>query len=187
MRLKVISFLFVIIFCLACSNVWAKNTIVVLETNMGNIEIELFEKEAPLGTANFLNYVDSNFYKDVIFHRVIKGFMVQGGGFDKNMNKKKTGPPIKNEANNDKKNIRGTLSYARTQDINSATSQFFINLVDNAFLDYKNERKYGYAVFGKVIKGMEVIDDIAKVKTGNVKMHRDAPQESVIIIKAARK
>ena len=187
MKFKLVCLLFIMVFSLACNNVWANNTIVVLETNMGNIEIELFEKQAPLGTANFLNYVDSGFYNGVIFHRVIQGFMLQGGGFDKDMNKKKTKQPIKNEANNGKKNLRGTLSYARTQDINSATSQFFLNLVDNAFLDYKNDRQYGYAVFGKVIKGMEVVDTIAKVKTGRVKMYTDVPQKSVIIIKAVRK
>ena len=175
------------VFSLAGNNVWAKNTVIVLETNMGNIEIELFDKEAPLGAANFLNYVDSDFYKGVIFHRVIPGFMVQGGGFDKYMNKKETKQSIKNEANNGKKNVRGTLCYARTQDINSATSQFFINLVDNSFLDYKNDRQYGYAVFGKVIKGMTVVDAIAKVRTGRVKMYKDVPLKSVIIIKAARK
>jgi len=113
--------------------------------------------------------------------------MVQGGGFDKNMNKKETKPPIKNEANNGKKNLRETLSYARTQDIHSATSQFFINVVDNSFLDYKNARQYGYAVFGKVIKGMNVVDAIVKVKTGKVNMYTDVPQKPVIIIKAARK
>jgi len=187
MKSRIVCFLFVMAICLAGSNVWAKNTIVVLETNMGTIELELFDKEAPLGTANFLSYVDSGFYNGAIFHRVIPGFMVQGGGFDKNMNKKITKPPIKNEANNGKKNLRGTLSYARTQDIHSATSQFFINLVDNAFLDYKNDSQYGYAVFGKVIKGMEVVDAIAKVKTGRVNMYENVPQTPVIIIKAARK
>ncbi len=187
MKFKLVCLLFVVVFSLSGTNVWAKNTIVVLETNMGNIEIELFDKEAPLGVANFLNYVDSGFYNGVIFHRVIPGFMLQGGGFDKEMNKKKVKLPIKNEANNGLKNLRGTLSYARTQDINSATSQFFINLVDNAFLDYKNNRKYGYAVFGKMIKGMKVADTIAKVKTGRVKMYSDVPQNPVIITKAVRK
>jgi peptidyl-prolyl cis-trans isomerase A (cyclophilin A) len=187
MKSKLACFLLLMVFCLAGSNVWAKNTVVVVKTNMGTIEIELFDKEAPVGTANFLSYVDSGFYKGVVFHRVIPGFMVQGGGFDKNMNKIKTKQPIKNEANNGKKNLRGTLSYARTQDIHSATSQFFINLVDNAFLDYKNDRQYGYAVFGKVTKGMKVVDAIAKVKTGSVNMHKDVPQKPVIIIKAVRK
>ena len=187
MKFKVVSFLFFIVFSLAWNNVWAENTVVVLETNMGKIEVELFDKQAPLGTENFLNYVDSGFYNGIIFHRVIPGFMVQGGGFDRNMNKKETKQPVKNEANNGKKNIRGTLSYARTQDVDSATSQFFINLIDNSFLDYKNDRQYGYAVFGKVIKGMKVVDTIAKMKTGRVKMYKDVPQKSVIIIKAARK
>jgi peptidyl-prolyl cis-trans isomerase A (cyclophilin A) len=187
MQSKIVGLLFVLVLCFTANTVWAKNTVVVLETNMGNIEIELFDTHAPLGTVNFLNYVDSGFYKGAIFHRVIPGFMLQGGGFDKNMNKKKTKQPIKNEAKNGKKNLRGTLSYARTQDKNSATSQFFVNLVDNAFLDYKNDRKYGYAVFGKVIKGMKVVDSIAKVKTGRVKMYNDVPQKPVIIIKAVRK
>ncbi|MBW1849737.1 MAG: peptidyl-prolyl cis-trans isomerase [Deltaproteobacteria bacterium] len=187
MKSKIVCFLCVMVFSLAGNKVWAKNTVVVLETNMGNIEIEFFDKEAPLGTANFLNYVDSGFYNGAIFHRVIPGFMLQGGGFDKNMNKKQTKPPVKNEANNGKKNLRGTLSYARTQNIHSATSQFFINLVDNAFLDYKNARQYGYAVFGKVIKGMNVIDAIGKVKTGRVNMYEDVPKKPVIIIKASRK
>ncbi len=187
MKSKLVCLLFIMVFSLLGTNALAKSTTVVLETNMGNIEIELFDIEAPLGAANFLDYVDSGFYKDVIFHRVIPDFMLQGGGFDKEMKKKKTRLPIKNEADNGLKNLRGTLSYARTNDINSATTQFFINLVDNAFLDYKNDRKYGYAVFGKVIKGMEVADTIAKVKTGRVKMYSDVPQKPVIIIKAYRK
>jgi cyclophilin family peptidyl-prolyl cis-trans isomerase len=174
-------------FILTGSNVLAKNTVIVLETTKGNIEIELFDKEAPLGVKNFLNYVDSGFYNGLIFHRVISGFMIQGGGFDKNMNKKQTKPSIKNEATNGKKNMRGTLSYARTQDIHSATSQFFINLVDNDFLDYKNDRQYGYAVFGKVIKGMEVVDAISKVRTGRVSYYNDVPIKPIIIIKAKRK
>ncbi len=187
MKSKLICLLFIMVFSLVGTNVLAKNTIVVLETNMGNIEIELFDIEAPLGAANFLDYVDSGFYKDVIFHRVIPGFMLQGGGFDKEMKKKKTRLPIKNEANNGLKNLRGTLSYARTNDINSATTQFFVNLVDNAFLDYKNAKQYGYAVFGKVVQGMKIADEIAKVKTGRVKMYSDVPKKPVIITKAYRK
>ncbi len=187
MKSKIVCFIFVLLLSFSGNTVWAKNTVVVLTTNMGNIEIELFDKEAPLGTLNFLYYVDSGFYSGAIFHRVISNFMIQAGGFDKNMKKKQTVRPIKNEANNGKKNLRGTLSYARTQDINSATSQFFINLKDNAFLDYKNDKQYGYAVFGKVTKGIEVVNSIAKVKTGRFNMYSDVPQTPVLIIKASRK
>jgi len=169
------------------TNALAKNTVVVLETSMGKIEILLFEKEAPLGTANFLNYVDSGFYNGTIFHRVIAGFMIQGGGFDKDLNQKTANPPIKNEAKNGKKNLRGTLAYARTDDIDSATSQFFINVYDNEFLDHKNNEKYGYAVFGKIIKGLNVLDAISRVQTGTVKRFKDVPVKPVIIIKAYRK
>jgi peptidyl-prolyl cis-trans isomerase A (cyclophilin A) len=187
MKSKIGCFIFILFFGASVNTVWAKNTVVILKTNLGTIEIELFSKEAPVGTVNFLSYVDSGFYNGAIFHRVISNFMIQGGGFDKNMNRKKTKPPIKNEANNGKKNLRGTLCYARTQDINSATSQFFINLVDNAFLDYKNERQYGYAVFGRVTKGLEVVDSIAEVKTGRFNMFENVPQTPVIIINASRK
>lgn len=187
MRFKCVCVFIAMFICLAETNVWAKNSVVVLETTKGNIEIELFDKAAPLGVKNFLSYVDSGFYDGLIFHRVISGFMIQGGGFDKNMNKKPASTPIKNEATNGKKNVRGTLSYARTQDIHSATSQFFINLVNNDFLDYKNDRQYGYAVFGKVIKGMDVVDSIAKVKTGRFNRYNDVPVKPIIIIKAKRK
>jgi len=187
MKTKCVYILIIILFFFFGSNVWAKNTVVVLETSLGTIEIELFDTQAPLGTSNFLSYVDSGFYNGVIFHRVIPGFMIQGGGFDKHMNKKETKPPIINEAKNGIKNLRGTVSYARTQDIQSATSQFFINLVDNNFLDYKNDMQYGYAVFGKVINGMNVVDAIAKVKTGGVSFYKDVPVKPIVIIKAVRK
>ena len=158
---------------------------VTLKTNFGDIKIELYEKESPVGCANFLEYVKSGFYKDTLFHRVIPGFMIQGGGMDKNFNQKKTNPPIKNEAANQLPNVRGSVAYARTQVVDSATSQFFINLVDNEFLDYRgpDPRMFGYAVFGKVTDGMEVVDRIAKVKTGFAGPHQNVPEEPVIIRK----
>lgn len=163
------------------------NPMVVLETSMGNIVIELYPEKAPVSVENFLTYVKSEFYNGTIFHRVIDGFMIQGGGFDKAMNKKETRPPIKNEADNGLKNNRGTIAYARTPVINSATSQFFINLVNNDFLNFKNKTQdgYGYAVFGKVVKGMKVVDKIAKVKTGQKSGHADVPL-TPIIIKSAK-
>ena len=162
------------------------NTIVVLETSKGNIEIELFEKEAPITTRNFLDYVNDGFYDDLIFHRVIDGFMIQGGGFDKDMNEKETKAPIKNEAANGLKNTRGTIAMARTMVVDSATAQFFINVADNNFLDHKDEsaQGYGYAVFGKVVKGMDVVDAIKSVQTHSVGMFDDVPVEPVVIIKA---
>jgi len=181
MKTKCFSLLFLFLLSLPLASLASKNTVVVLNTTMGSIEIELFEQEAPIGTMNFLKYAESGFYQNVIFHRIIKGFMIQGGGFDRNMNRKKVNAPIKNEAKNGKLNIRGTLSYARTNNVDSATSQFFINLVDNHFLDYKNDRKYGYAVFGRVIKGLDVVDRIGSVKTGYLGRHKDVPLEPVII------
>ena len=157
----------------------------VFETNLGNFEVELFEKEAPVSSENFLAYVDDGFFDGVIFHRVIPGFMIQGGGFEPGMKQKKTKAPIKNEATNGLKNARGTLAMARTNDINSATSQFFINLVDNDFLDNK-AGNYGYAVFGRVDSGMEVVDAIAAVKTGNKGRYQDVPAETVTIESARR-
>src|SRR5688572_20837127 len=152
----------------------------VFETTLGTIEVELFEKEAPVSSANFLSYVDDGFYDGVIFHRVMPGFMIQGGGFEPGMKQKKTNAPIKNEATNGLKNKRGTLAMARTNDINSATAQFFINLVDNEFLDNK-AGNYGYAVFGRVDSGMEVVDAIAAVDTGNKGRYQDVPTEAVTI------
>src|SRR5215510_7599288 len=159
----------------------------VFETSLGNIEIELFEKEAPISSANFRSYVDDGFFDNVIFHRVIPDFMIQGGGFEPGMKQKKTRAPIKNEATNGLKNLRGTLSMARTNDINSATAQFFINLVDNDFLDHAGPSNYGYAVFGKVTAGMDVIDKIAKVSTTNRAGHQNVPAADVAITKAYRK
>jgi peptidyl-prolyl cis-trans isomerase A (cyclophilin A) len=165
----------------------AKSDTVVFSTTMGTITVVLFEKEAPISTKNFLAYVDSGFFGGLIFHRVIPGFMIQGGGFLKNMTKRPPIlPSIKNESDNGMKNERGTLAMARTMDPNSATSQFFINLVDNAQLDM-NTRNPGYAVFGKVIQGMDVVDKIGKVKTGTVGQFQDVPVEPIIILSAKRK
>ena len=159
----------------------------VFETTLGNIEIELFEKEAPVTTANFLGYVDDGFFDGLIFHRVMNGFMIQGGGFEPGMKQKKAKAPIKNEAANGLKNKRGTLAMARTNDINSATAQFFINLVDNEFLDHAGAANYGYAVFGKVAAGMDVVDKIAKVATTTRSGHQNVPAADEVITKAATK
>jgi cyclophilin family peptidyl-prolyl cis-trans isomerase len=150
------------------------------KTSKGSFTVELHTEEAPISSENFTAYVDAGFFDGTIFHRVIPGFMLQGGGFTADMKQKKTHEPIKNEATNGLKNKRGTLSMARTNDINSATSQFFVNVVDNDFLDNK-PGNYGYAVFGRVVSGMEVIDAIAKVKTGNHGHHADVPVEPVVI------
>ncbi|HEX6395882.1 MAG TPA: peptidylprolyl isomerase [Steroidobacteraceae bacterium] len=159
----------------------------VFETNLGNFEVELFEKEAPISARNFQDYVDEGFFDGVIFHRVIPGFMIQGGGFEPGMKQKKTREPIKNEATNGLKNKRGTLSMARTNVVDSATAQFFVNLVDNDFLDHSGPANYGYAVFGKVTSGMDVIDKIAQVATTNRAGHQNVPASDVVITKASTK
>ena len=159
-------------------------TVVVLETSLGNIEIELDAEKAPISTENFLAYVDSGHYDGTVFHRVIQGFMIQGGGFDAALAQKATRGPIKNESGNGLSNQRGTLAMARTNDPNSATAQFFINTVDNDFLN----KPPGYAVFGKVVVGLDVVDKIAAVKTGSKgPFPQDAPVEPVVIQKARRK
>jgi peptidyl-prolyl cis-trans isomerase A (cyclophilin A) len=155
------------------------------ETNLGNFTVELFEKEAPVSAANFHKYVDDGFFDGTIFHRVIPGFMIQGGGFTEDMGQKRGHAPIKNEADNGVKNKRGSLSMARTNDINSATSQFFVNLKDNDFLDH-SKGNFGYAVFGRVTEGMDVIDKIAAVETGRRRGHEDVPLEAVIVTSARR-
>ena len=159
---------------------------VKLHTNFGVISIELDAKKAPITTANFLVYVESGFYNDVIFHRVIDGFMIQGGGFTTTMSQKKTNPEIKNEANNGLKNDKYTIAMARTPNPDSASSQFFINVNDNDFLNFSapTAQGWGYCVFGKVVEGTEVIDKIAKVKTGSRNGHQDVPVENVIIERA---
>lgn len=153
------------------------------DTSHGAFTVEFFEKEAPETVANFLKYVEEGFFDGTIFHRVIPGFVIQGGGFTPDMTQKKTHAPIRNEAANGLKNERGTLSMARTNDINSATSQFFVNLADNEFLDHK-PGSFGYAVFGRVSEGMDVIDAIAKVRTGRKKGHDDVPSEDVVVTSA---
>ncbi len=152
-----------------------------IKTNHGDITIEIYENEAPITSENFLQYIKDGSYNGTIFHRVIPNFMIQGGGMDKHMMSISTRDPIKNEANNGLKNKRGTLAMARTNVIDSATSQFFINLNDNDFLNH-GDRDFGYAVFGKVIDGMEVVDLIARVSTGNKNGHQDVPLETVEII-----
>jgi cyclophilin family peptidyl-prolyl cis-trans isomerase len=158
-----------------------KRKMITLETTKGNIVIEVNETAAPVSSANFLRYVQEGFFDGVIFHRVIPGFMIQTGGFTLDMQQKATHEQIVNEGRNGLKNDRGTIAMARTNDPNSATSQFFINLVNNDFLNYAGPQKPGYAVFGKVVEGMDVVDAIAQVKTANKGMHQNIPVEPVII------
>ena len=155
------------------------------ETSHGPFTVELFQKEAPVTVENFLRYVDDGFFDGTIFHRIVPGFVIQGGGLTSDFSNKKTREPIANEAKNGLKNTRGSLSMARTSDISSATSQFFVNLTDNGFLDH-SARDYGYAVFGRVTEGMDVIDKIAAVSTGRRKGYTDAPLEDVVILSARR-
>ncbi|MCP9339054.1 peptidylprolyl isomerase [Stutzerimonas xanthomarina] len=163
----------------------ADNPHVLLNTSMGEIEIELEAEKAPVSVKNFLEYVESGFYDDTVFHRVIPGFMIQGGGFGEGLNQKKTRAPIKNEADNGLHNVRGTLAMARTQNVDSATSQFFINHRDNDFLDH-GSRDFGYAVFAKVVRGMDVVDQIAQVPTGNRSMMQNVPLKPVKIVSAKK-
>jgi cyclophilin family peptidyl-prolyl cis-trans isomerase len=158
------------------------NPVVKMDTSYGTLYIELYKKEAPITVLNVIDYIDSGYYTETIFHRVIKGFMIQGGGFEAGMVKKNTLAPIKNEATNGLKNKRGTLAMARTNVVDSATSQFFINLEDNSFLDHKGKASYGYAVFGNVIHGLNVIDIISDVKTTRIANYTDVPKEDVVII-----
>ncbi|MCW3989045.1 MAG: peptidylprolyl isomerase [Candidatus Bathyarchaeota archaeon] len=159
------------------------DTIVVLVTSMGNIEIALATEEAPITTANFMGYVEDDFYNDTVFHRVMQGFMIQGGGFIATGKQKITGDPIVLESYNGLTNRRGTIAMARTSIPDSATSQFFINLVDNAFLD-KTSTSDGYAVFGEVVEGMDVVDAIGGVKTATIGLFDDWPEEDVVILGA---
>lgn len=156
---------------------------VTLHTNHGDIVIKTFAEKAPLTVENFLNYCRSGFYDNTIFHRVINGFMIQGGGFVPGMEQKATQAPVKNEANNGLKNNRGTLAMARTNDPHSATAQFFINVVDNDFLNFRSERPdgWGYCVFAEVTEGLDVVDKIKGVATGRSGMHQDVPKDDVII------
>ena len=158
---------------------------VIFSTSLGEITIELFHDKAPITVANFLQYIDEGFFDGTIFHRVIPGFVIQGGGHTQDMSIKDTHAPIKNEADNGEKNLRGTLSMARTSEIDSATSQFFINLKDNAALDH-GRRDFGYAVFARVTQGMDIVDRIAAVKTTSRGYHQDVPVEPVVILSAKR-
>ncbi len=164
----------------------ADNTSLIrFETSHGAFTVELFAKEAPATVENFLRYVDEQHFDGCIFHRIVPGFVIQGGGLDAQFRNKRTHSPIRNEAKNGLKNLRGTLSMARTSEVDSATSQFFVNLSDNAFLDH-SARDFGYAVFGRVTEGMDVIDKIAAVKTGRRQGYQDAPLEDVAITSARR-
>ena len=168
----------------------AKATVnkVLMKTTKGDITIELYPEKAPITVNNFLSYVDEKFYDSTIFHRVIKGFMIQGGGFTPDFQEKATKPPIKNEAGNGLKNKRGTIAMARTAVIDSATSQFFINHANNSFLDHRDNSSegFGYCVFGKVIEGMDVVDVIANAKTMTRSGQSDVPRETIEIISVRR-
>ena len=165
------------------SNQKQDTLVAVISTSVGEIEILLDKKNAPLTVANFLRYAQKDFYNDTIFHRVIPDFMIQGGGFTPSLRQKETLRPVANEADKGRKNSRGTVAMARTSDPHSATSQFFINLKDNAFLNFtgKSPQNWGYCVFGEVTKGMDVVDKISQVATGNVHAHADVPLENITI------
>lgn len=159
-------------------------TQVVFTTTLGDITVTVDHEKAPIGAENFVHYAMEGFYNGTIFHRIIPGFMVQGGGMLPGMEEKDSGDPIENEADNGLKNVRGALSYARTMDPHSATTQFFMNLVDNKFLDFtkKDMNGWGYAVFGQITEGLEVIDEMAKVKTTSRRGHQDVPVDDLVII-----
>ncbi len=190
MRILILSF----ILCFATPFLQAKepkkmsenSNKVLLTTSLGKITIQLNAEKAPVSTENFLKYVKEGFYNGTVFHRVIKGFMAQGGGFDTSFTQKVTHQPIKNEADNKLSNKRGTLAMARTNDPNSATAQFFINYKDNTFLDHSSPTPsgWGYAVFGEVIEGMDVVDKMAEQPTGNKNGHQDVPKTDIVIEKA---
>ena len=173
--------LLILVLCTILSFNIMAGTKVMMKTSMGDITIELNDKEAPLTTKNFISYVKSGHYDGLIFHRVIQNFMIQGGGLKPDMSKAETKDPIKNEANNGLSNARGTISMARTGDPHSATAQFFINVVDNARLDYQSENNYGYCVFGKVTSGMETVDKIRNVTTTSRAGHGDVPTDIILI------
>jgi len=166
--------------CLAVS-AWAADPVVELNTSAGTIKLELYPEKAPESVKNFLGYVRAGHYDGTIFHRVIDRFMIQGGGFDRDMKQKEVGAPIRNEAKNGLKNKAGTIAMARTSNPHSATAQFFINLVDNASLDYPSPDGWGYAVFGQVTEGIEVVRGIGKVRTTTVGYYRDVPAEPIVI------
>ncbi len=180
--LKIVGLCFIALGMVAAGSARAANPIVVMETSLGTIKIELDEEKAPITVKNFLTYVKDKHYDGLIFHRVIDGFMIQGGGFEPGMKERKTRDPIKNEAGNGLPNTRGTIAMARTSDPDSATSQFYINVKDNNALDRAQSRdKVGYCVFGRVIAGMDVVDKIKAVRTGSRGGHDDVPTDDVVI------
>ncbi len=188
MRKTLLSLILIIPVMMSSFSMAQDNPIVVMETSKGTIKIELWADKAPISVENFLRYTDNSFYDGMIFHRVIPGFMAQGGGFDPDMVQKSTYDAIKNEASSAVPNNRGTLAMARTNVVDSATAQFFINLVNNDFLNHTDEtsRGFGYAVFGEVVEGMDVVDTIAAVETGTTKGYQNVPSQPVIIISAKR-
>jgi cyclophilin family peptidyl-prolyl cis-trans isomerase len=181
LSIKVVALCFVVLGVLSAGGARAANPVVVMETNLGTIKIELFEDKAPVTVKNFLKYVEDKHYDGTVFHRVIKTFMIQGGGFEPGMKEKKTREPIKNESDNGVSNQRGTIAMARTSDPDSATAQFYINVEDNKGLDGGPGKASGYAVFGRVIEGMDVVDKIKAVKTGTKGRFQDVPVEDVVI------
>jgi len=178
-------FLIILMLILGTSSCKKENPRILIETSMGDITVELFANEAPGTVKNFLSYADRGFYDGTIFHRVIENFMIQGGGLTSEMMEKETGAPIKNEADNGLSNKRGTLAMARTHEIHSATSQFFINVADNPFLDH-GKRDFGYCVFGRVIGGMNVVDAIRMTPVQTVGFHQNVPVEHITIISIKR-
>jgi peptidyl-prolyl cis-trans isomerase B (cyclophilin B) len=188
MRILILS----VLLCFSATHLFAKEnkmpetSKIKLTTSLGSIIVQLNTEKAPVSSANFLTYVNEGFYNGTIFHRVIKGFMAQGGGFDASFKQKETHAPIKNEADNGLQNKRGTLAMARTNDPNSATAQFFINYKDNAFLDHTSPTPsgWGYTVFGEVVEGMDIVDEMAKQPTGNRGGHQDVPNTDIVIEKA---
>lgn len=182
----ILKLFFIFLLSFLSINVFAeKNVQFVINTSKGNIVIETYPEKAPITVKNFESYVNKGFYNATIFHRVIDGFMIQGGGFTKDMSQKQTDAPIKNEADNGLKNEKYSVAMARTQDPDSASSQFFINVNDNNFLDFPGQDGSGYCVFGKVIEGQDVVDKIAKESTGSTNGHQDVPNENVIIEEAS--
>jgi len=183
LSVKIMVLCFVALGVIAASGARAANPVVVIDTSMGAIKVELLEDKAPVTVKNFLDYMGKKHYDGTIFHRVIDGFMAQCGGFEPGMKEKRAGNPIKNEAGNGLSNLRGTLAMARTSDPDSATAQFFISVKDNTFLDRSGDtpRQAGYAVFGRVIDGMEVVDKIKAVRTGNKGGHDDVPVDDITI------
>lgn len=180
-RIMILTALALAMLCGSAFVIAQANPVIIMKTSKGDITIELDQARAPLSVKNFLRYVDEKFYDNTIFHRVISGFMIQGGGLTADFTEKAAQPPIKNEAGNGLKNLRGTIAMARTEELNSATCQFFINHVDNLNLDGMR-----YAVFGKVIKGLDVVDAIAAVPTGTIRGYADAPRQTITITSVRR-